>query len=166
MKKQNGSIFQPNHKGEHAQVPVTHGMSHMSHGQADQPGHHRPGELPRDGKGKLNRPTLIHGGMVRQVEGKTILGGGHTASTIKSGGQIIPSAKNAAVAGWGNSTVRSGNPMAHAPAGKNLAPVKPAMGMRSRSDTPAEAMHAIGQAILNEAFANSDADTRRAHGRK
>jgi hypothetical protein len=65
------SIFQPDHLGRHTPMalhPATV-VSHQSHGLgADQAARHgdRPNIARDGGKGKLVRPTPIHGGMTRR----------------------------------------------------------------------------------------------------
>lgn len=162
------SIFQPDHSGKHRQVPVNPGMtvSHMSHGQAEHKGHHVPGNLPRDGAPKLNKPVPIHGGMVRHVQGAAITGGGHLASALDSlTGATVPAGRNTAQPGWGNSGVSDGNPLVKLPGPKStLTRVQPSFGQASRTNDKL-ALHEIGEAILREAFEASATDDRMAHGR-
>jgi hypothetical protein len=74
--------------------------------------------------------VMVHPGMVRQVDGRTVIGG-HAATLFD--GATVPAGKGtAAVPGWGNGSVRSGNPMAHAPASKRLQPVQTHPNHRSR----------------------------------
>ena len=151
------SKFQPNHKGEHPQVPVRDGMTvnHMSHGLGPHiRGHDRPGELPRDGKGKLNRPVPVHGGITRQVQGQPVTGGGSHKSYLDSlSGATVPDARNTAAAGWGNGSMRSGNPMAHAPASKQTrrVPIHPAMSKGADHD---QMLADLGEAVLKSAVRN------------
>jgi hypothetical protein len=166
MKKTN---LQPGHDGKHPQVAITPGMSvnHMSHGQADHDGHHVPGNLARDGKGKLNRPVPVHGGMSKQTKaGGLALGGNHASALDALSGAAVVPGQVKAQSGWGNAGVQSGHPFARAPGSKNLRPVPVAFGQRSRGPNPDSAMHEIGQAMPDEAFANSSRDDCDAHGRK
>jgi hypothetical protein len=162
------SVFQPDHDGKHAQVPVHPGMtvSHVSHGGGDHvTGHAVKGNIARDGAPKHVRVTPVHGGMTRQVQGQPITGGGHVASALDaiSGQTVVPGIPNS-TPGYGNTGVQSGHPLAKAPGGKNLKPVAPSFGMRSRGPSPDSAMHEIGEAMIAEAFANSSRDDRVAHG--
>ncbi|MGH7223786.1 MAG: hypothetical protein ACRELF_11195 [Gemmataceae bacterium] len=162
------SAFQPGYDGKHQQtIPVTPGMkiSHLSHGQADHAGHHVPGDLPRDGSGKLNRPVPVHGGMSRQVNGVTITGGGHVASALDSlTGAVVPVGRTTAP-GWGNKGVTNGNPLVKAPGPKTKqSRVQLSFGMKPRTDDQAM-MHELGEAVLEQAFSAACSDDRMAHGR-
>lgn len=163
------SAFQPGHDGKHATVPVNPGMtvSHVSHGGGEHvTGHAVPGNVARDGAPKHISVTPIHGGMVRQVQGEPITGGGHHASALDAiSGQTVVPGSIKSTPGYGNAGVQSGNPLGRAPGGKNLGRVSVSFGMRSRGPNPDSAMHEIGEAMIAEAFANSGSDDRQAHAR-
>jgi hypothetical protein len=120
-------------------------VSHTSHGNAAQPGHHVPGNLPRDGKGKSVHPVLVHGGMSRRQLSMNAMG--HANATA-------PDANPA-------------SPLSKQPQGKHLQPIPVTPGMRSRTHAAHSGMdrNALGEAILQEAFDNSSADDCMAHGR-
>jgi hypothetical protein len=125
------------------------------------------GNIARDGGKPKGGDVMVHPGMTKRTESGALALGGHHASAIDAlSGQVTVPGAVKATPGYGNSGVQNGHPFAKAPAGKNLKPVPAAFGMRSRSDTPADAMHAIGEKMLDEAFAASGADDRAAHGRK
>ena len=113
---------------------------HQSHGQGDAVrGHAVKGNIARDGKAKRVTAVAIHGGMVKHTaDGNFRAFGGHDASYLDSliGATVGGDVKSAP--GWGNGSVRTGNPTAIAPAGKRLRPVAvhPNMtkGRGSRSD--------------------------------
>jgi hypothetical protein len=138
------SPFQPDHAGRHSQVAVHPGMvvSHNSHGiGADAPA--RGGNIARDStRGKHVQPTPVAAGMHR-VTGTDK--GAPTITTLSA----IPDASN---------------PIATDPTkpGKTFAPVQVSPGMNAAKHARAVG---VGQMILDQAFANSAADDRRAHGR-
>jgi hypothetical protein len=102
--------------------------------------------LPKHGGGT----TTIHGGMSRVVDGKPIIGSGHDASYLDSlTGATVPGSVKSAP-GWGNATVRSGNPTVHAPASKRLRPVPVHPNMSKGADHD-QMLHDLGASILNEA---------------
>jgi hypothetical protein len=160
--------FGPDHAGRHTQVAVHPGMvvSHLSHGiGADAPA--RGGNIARDSsRGKHVNPVPVHPASHR-VTGTNE--GAPKITTLSS----IPDASNPAAL---DPTTK----------GKTFAPVAASPGQRSRlgevgpgqvsggvnpAHDPAlnAAKHAhavgVGQMILDQAFANSAADDRRAHGR-
>ncbi len=144
---------------------------HASHGLgADTPARHgnRP-NIARDAtRGKRVHDIKVHGGMVKHTaEGNyRALGGDHASAIDALSGASIPAAGTMSTPGYGNAGVQSGHPFAKAPGGKNLGPVKPSFGMRSRTAAPGTDMHALGGAILNAAFSAGSPDDRAAHGRK
>jgi hypothetical protein len=163
------SQFQPDHAGRHSQVAVHPGMvvSHVSHGMgADAPA--RGGDIARDSTcGKHVNAVPVAAGMHR-VTGTDK--GAPTITTLSA----IPDASNP-------------NAMDPTKPGKTFAPVAASPGQRSRLGEvgPGQVVggvnpahnpvlnaekHAhsvgVGQMILNEAFANSAADDRAAHGRR
>lgn len=141
---------------------------HKSHGEGDHlKGHAVPGVLGRDGAPKRATSVKIHGGMVRHTaDGSYRAFGGDHASAINSlSGVTVPAARNTSTPGFGNSGVQNGHPFAKAPGSKNLKPVPPSFGMRSRSAAPNTDMHALGAAILDAAFSVGSPDDKAAHGR-
>jgi hypothetical protein len=139
------SPFQPDHAGRHTQVAVHPGMvvSHVSHGiGADAPA--RGGNIARDSsRGKHVNAVPVHPASHR-VTGTNE--GAPKITTLSS----IPDASNPAAL---DPTTK----------GKTFAPVQVSPGMNA-----AKHAHAVGvgQMILDQAFANSAADDRRAHGRR
>jgi len=168
MNKRNGSQFQPDHAGNHPLVINPGTPSHSSdrtHINEHNAAHgYDGGKAPKAKHGGANTP--VHGGMHRVVDGKPTMGGGSHASYLDSiiSGAVVPAARNTAQPGWGNASARSGNPMVHAPAGKVLSAPKVSFGTKSQSASGRD-LSELGRAILDESFAASDADTRRAHGR-
>lgn len=117
--------------------------------------------LPKHGGGV----TTVHGQMHRNVDGKPVIGSGHDASYLDSlTGATVPGDVKSAP-GWGNSTVRSGNPTVHPPGSKNLKQVRihPSMSRGAGHD---QVLRDLGESCLAQAFANSCTDDRMAHGRK
>lgn len=164
------SVFQPDHSGKMQTVPVKPGMhiSHASHGAGEHiTGHSVPGNIARDGAAKKLQPVAVNGAMFKQSKSGAMAVGGDHSSAIDSlnGAEVVPG-RVTAQPGWGNSGAQSGHPLAKAPAGKNLSPVPPSFGMRTRGATPDDAMHVIGEAIMQEAFAASACDDCVAHGRQ
>jgi len=142
---------------------------HASHGLGDHgEGHAVKGNIARDGAPKRVHDVRIHGGMVRHTaDGNYRAFGGDHASAIDSlSGVIVPAAGNTSTPGYGNAGVQSGHLFAKPPGSKNLKPVPPSFGMRSRSAAPDTDMHALGAAILDAAFSAGSPDDRAAHGRK
>lgn len=144
---------------------------HASHGLgADTPARHgkRP-NIARDAtRGKRVHDIKINGAMVRHTaDGSYRAFGGDHASAINSlSGVTVPAARNTSTPGYGNAGVQSGHPFAKPPGSKNLKPVPPSFGMRSRSAAPNTDMHALGAAILDAAFSAGSPDDRAAHARK
>ena len=120
-------------------------INHVSHGLADMAGHHVPGNLARDGSPKrVTGIEVAHGHRLRSSGGATVPG------PIKT----LP--------GFGNSTVRSGDPTVHPAASKRTAVAPPIIGHRSRTSQHSAD---LGEAILRTAFSRSDSADRVAHGR-
>jgi hypothetical protein len=140
---------------------------HISHGLGQHlEGHAVKGNIARDGAPKRATVVKINGGMAKQMSnGFRAAGGDHASALDSLSGVTVPAGKTVSTPSWGNATARSGNPTVHAPVGKRLAPVKPSWGMKSQSASGRSPTD-LGEAILNEAFANADAATRAAHGRK
>ena len=92
---------------------------------------------------------------------------GHHASAINSlsGLAVVPGVVTS-TPGFGNAGVQSGHPFTKAALSKRTTVAAPAYGQRSRSGNPDNAMHALGEAMLAEAFAASSSDDCVAHGRK
>jgi hypothetical protein len=105
------------------------------------------GNIARDGAPKRMHPVSIHNGMTERQQ--TLQGMGHATALDSLSGQTVTPGKTNSVPGWGNGGLRSGNPMAHAPASKNLKPVAVTPGMRSRTS---QHDPAIGAAILASAL--------------
>jgi hypothetical protein len=122
------------------------------------------GNIARDGgKPKGGNVEIAHGMTKRSASGAVALGGNHASAIDALSGQVTVPGTIKSTPGFGNSGVTpGGHPFAKPPAGKNLKPVPASFGMRSRSATP---LADIGKAIMDEAFANSQPDDRRAHGR-
>lgn len=138
------SIFQPDHTGKRSTVPVHPGMvvTHASHPiGADMPARHgERSNIARDSTvGKHINPTPVHGGMTRRQL---------TLKGMQHANEVAPDANPA-------------SPLSKEPQGKNLKPVAPAFGQRSRT-----APHdpALGAAIMNEAMLYADNQTRMAYG--
>jgi len=90
--------------------------------------------------------VMVHSGMSKKSESGAVGLSGHHASALDAmSGAVVPAGKTAATPGWGNGSVRSGNPMAHAPAGKNLKPVQTYPGHRSRVNGDG-----LGAAIMDD----------------
>jgi hypothetical protein len=138
------SQFQPDHAGRHTPVAVHPGMvvSHTSHGiGADAPA--RGGNIARDaGRGKHVNAVPVAAGMHRVT-------GTNEGAPVVTTLDRIPDAAS---------------PLATDPTktGKTFAPAQVSPGMNAAKHARAVG---IGQMILHEAFANSAADDRRAHGR-
>jgi hypothetical protein len=142
---------------------MTKRINHMSHGLGEHvTGHAVKGNIARDGAPKLVQPVMVHDGMTKQTEGgATALGGDHASAVdALTGNVVVPGARNVSQAGWGNGGIQNGHPLAKAPGSKNLKPVPPSFGMKDDGT-----MHALGEAMLSEAFAASAGDDRMAHGR-
>ncbi len=141
-------------------------ISHISHGLGPaHTGHTSPGNIARDGGPKRVHAIEVHPGMTKQTKtGATALGGNHaSAIDALSGATVVPGSIESQP-GYGNAGVRSGHPFAKAIQGKNLKPVQPSFGMKSRSDR-GEHSNDLGEAILRQAFSMSNADDRAAHNR-
>jgi hypothetical protein len=138
------SPFQPDHAGRHTPVAVHPGMvvSHQSHGMgASEPAH--GGDIARDAsRGKHVQAVPVAAGMHR-VTGTDK--GAPTITTLSA----IPDASNP-------------NALDPTTKGKTFAPVQVSPGMNAAKHAKAVG---VGQMILDQAFANSAADDRRAHGR-
>jgi hypothetical protein len=142
---------------------------HASHGLGDHvEGHAVKGNIARDGAPKRVHDIKVHGGMVKHTaDGSFRAFAGDDASYLDSiSGASVPAARNTSTPGYGNAGVQSGHPFAKPPGGKNLKPVPPSFGMRSRSAAPNTDMHALGAAILDAAFSVGSPDDKAAHGRK
>jgi hypothetical protein len=137
------SQFQPDHAGRHAQVAVPPGMvvSHQSHGiGADAPA--SGGNIARDSsRGKRVQPTPVAAGMHRVT-------GSNEGAPVVTTLDRIPDASNP-------------NALDPTRTGKTFAPVQVSPGMNAAKHARAVG---IGQMILAQAFANSAADDRAAHG--
>jgi hypothetical protein len=153
-----GSIFQPNRKGQHPQVKAHDGMTvaHSSdrmHICEHKNTHGYDGgkpPLPKHGSGV----TPVHGQMHRIVNGKPVTGSGSFASYLDSvSGAVVPAGRNVATPGWGNATARSGNPMVHSPASKQLKPVAIHPNM-TKGPAHAQALRDLGEAVLAQATRN------------
>ena len=127
-------------------------VSHISHGLGPvHTGHESPGDIARDGAPKRIHEINVHSGMVTRSKSGDALGGDHkSALDAVSGNVVVPGAVTTAP-GYGNAGVQSGHPFAKPPASKNLKPVQPSFGQRSRT-RPHSAE--LGAAILAEAVKN------------
>lgn len=157
MGKQPG-IFQPQHDGSRITDASPGRSLNRSHNPAAEvPARHgdRPNIARDAGRGKAVHDLKIHGGMSKQTKsGPMAFGGDHaTAIDSLSGREVVPN-KDGAVA--------NAHPLTTPPTAKNLKPVAATPGMRSRT---APHLPELGRALLDEAFANSAADDRAAHGR-
>jgi hypothetical protein len=121
---------------------------------------------PRVGSvSKHTQIVAVHPGMKTKSQSGADAISGHHASAIDAlSGQTTVPGNVTAQPGYANSGIQAGqHPFAKPIPGKNLKSVAASFGMRSRSATP---LADIGKAIMDEAFANSNADDRAAHGRK
>lgn len=152
------SKFQPDHRGNHPQVKINPGMTPAHSSDRTHIGEHHAvkltlGKPPKPKHGSGNTP--VHGGMHHVTNGKPVTGGGSNRSYLDSlSGTVVPDARNTAAAGWDTGgNVRSGNPMVHAPAGKNLKPVKIHPSMSKGADHD-KMLSDLGAAVLRSAVAN------------
>jgi hypothetical protein len=128
-------------------------INHISHGLGPaHTGHAEPGgNIARDARGKRVHAIEVHWGMVTRAKSGDALGGDHkSALDAVSGNVVVPGAVTTAP-GYGNAGVQSGHPFAKPPASKNLKPVAPSFGQRSRT-APHSAE--LGAAILAQAVKN------------
>lgn len=139
---------------------------HISHGQGQHTeGHAVKGNLARDGAPKRSYPVKVHGGFHKITQsGQNVLP--HVADALDSlTGATVPVGRNVAQAGYGNDGVSHGNPTLKPPGpAKKLTRVQPSFGMKRQTD-PSLALHELGDAVLQAAFAASDNHDRQAHGR-
>jgi len=113
-------------RGKHVAAPKEY-VGHNSHGGGDvTTGHTHPGNIARDGKPKNVHPVMVHAGMTRQQNGKTV--------TLSS----IPDASNPNVADPTKTWKRFAVPAV-------------TFGMRSRPDR-GHIVEGLSDRILNEAF--------------
>ena len=123
----------------------SHGFGPVREGRAV------PGNIARDGAPKRVHDINVHPGMVTRSKSGDALGGDHkSALDAVSGNVVVPGAVTTAP-GYGNAGVQSGHPFAKPPASKNLKPVAPSFGQRSRT-APHSAE--LGAAILAQAVKN------------
>lgn len=148
------SQFQPAHNGAHTQVSVNPGMT-VSHsadrthiGEHTRTNGYTGGKDPKPKHG--GGVTPVHGGMVHVTDGKPVTGGGSSRAYLDSmsGATVQPGKGTMSAPGWSNGTVRSGNPMVHAPASKVLTPpaVHPSM-----KDQTTDNLQELGRAVLAQA---------------
>jgi hypothetical protein len=130
-------------------------INHISHGLGEHVvGHSVPGNLARDGAPKKVHAIAVHDGMrTKSQSGADALSGHHASALDSLSGATVPAGRVASVPGWGNGAVRSGNPLAHAPASKNVkrTPVHPSMSRGADHDNM---LHELGQSVLREAVKN------------
>jgi len=120
-------------------------LNHMSHGLGDHVTEHAHSDIARNGAAKrVTGIEVAHGQRSRSSGGATVTG------SIKS------------VPGFGNSTVRSGDPTVHPAASKRTIVAPPVPGHRSRTSQHSAD---LGEAILATAFSRSDSADCTAHGR-
>lgn len=176
------SIFQPDHVGRptpnkpgpaltrtHADGRAIEHAKHVARGMERQ---YSGGIDPRiGGREKYQSNLVVHGGMVRQTKNGPAFGGDHaSAMDSLTGLAVVPGSVKSAP-GWGNAGARSGHPLAKPPGGKNLSPVQPSPGMRSRvgetfndaapgqnakRKPDSEMLRSLGKQILAEATCSSD----------
>jgi len=135
-------------------------ISHMSHGLGDSGGDTHPGNIARDSrngpKHATAKPVMVHDGMrTRSAAGEAYSGQHKSALDALTGATVPTGSGMASAPGWGNGSVRSGDPTAHAPASKVLKPVAITPGHRSRtSKMDHEQLAELGRAILAQAVSN------------
>lgn len=129
------------------------------------------GRDPRRGKNISDLP--IHGGMRTATKQGTIAFGGDHSSAIDSltGKSVVPGK-------LGGAAAADPHPLTAPPVAKNYAPVKPVLGMRSRTNDAEGGSkpganhylnvgrgvdHNIGRLIMDEAVANSGVGDHNAH---
>jgi hypothetical protein len=140
-------------------------INHMSHGFGPMRDGHAHSDIARDGAPKRVHPINVHSAMKTRTQSGGDALSGHEASGIDSvSGATVPG-NVTATPGYGNAGVQSGHPLAKAPGAKRLTPVAPSFGQRSRGPRPDDNLHALGTAMLAEAFAASDGADCAAHGR-
>lgn len=127
-------------------------VHHISHGLGPaRTGHSEPGNIARNAGPKKVHAIEVHPGMVTRSKRGDAYGGDHkSAIDAVSGNVVVPGAVTTSP-GYGNVGVQSGHPFAKPPASKNLKPVQPSFGQRSRTK-PHSAE--LGAAILAEAVKN------------
>jgi len=132
---------------------MTKVINHISHGLGDHVTGHAHSDMARDGAPKKVHAIAVHDGMkTKSQSGADALSGHHASALDSHSGATVPGAVKSAP-GWGNGAVRTGNPMAHAPASKNTrrTPVHPSMSRGADAD---DMMHQLGEAIMREAVSN------------
>jgi hypothetical protein len=133
---------------------MTKVINHISHGLGDHvTGHTHPGNIARDGAPKKVHEIAVHDGMrTKSKSGADALSGHHASALDSMSGATVPAARNMSAPGWGQGSVRTGNPLAHPPGSKNTrrAPVHPSMSKGADHDN---ALHELGQAVLRQAAA-------------
>ncbi len=136
------------------QVSVTPGMGgHVSHGHGPARDGHDGGNIARTSGPKKVHAVEVHSAMrTKSQSGADALSGHHASAIDAMSGATVPAGKITAP-GWGNASARTGNPMAHAPASKNVKPVKvhPSQTKGAAHD---DQLAELGRAILAQAVRN------------
>ncbi len=125
-------------------------VNHLSHGMGDAVKGHHGSNVAQDGAPKRLHAIEVHPGMrTKSQSGADALSGHHASALDSMSGATVPAGKITAP-GWGQGTVRSGNPMAHAPASKNVRPVK-VHPSQSKGAAHDDQLAELGRAILAQA---------------
>ncbi len=126
-------------------------INHISHGMGPARDGVK-GTIATTARGKAVHEIAVHDAMRTRSAAGDALGGTHKSYLDSLTGATVPGASTTAP-GWGSGTVRSGNPMAHAPAGKTLrqVPVHPSQSKGAAHD---QQLAELGRAILREAVKN------------
>jgi hypothetical protein len=129
-------------------------ISHISHGLGDHATGHAQSDLARDGAPKKVHAIAVHDGMrTKSKSGANALSGHHASALDSLSGATVPATRNMSAPGWGQGTVRTGNPLAHPPGSKNTkrAAIHPSMSKGAAHD---DMLHELGQSILRNAVKN------------
>ncbi len=128
-------------------------INHISHGMGPARDGHDGGNTARTSGPKKVHAVAVHDGMKTKIQSGADALSGHHASAIDSLSGATVSPANMTAPGWGNGTVRSGNPLAHPPGSKNVKPVKVHPSMSKGSDHD-EQLAELGRAVLAQAVRN------------
>lgn len=128
-------------------------VDHISHGMGPAREGHDGGNIARTSGPKKFHAVEVHPAMkTKSQSGQDALSGHHASALDSLSGATVPAGRVTAP-GWGQGTVRSGNPMAHAPASKNVKPVKVHPSQSKGADHD-EQLADLGRAILAQAARN------------
>jgi hypothetical protein len=128
-------------------------ISHLSHGMGDAVKGHHGSNIAQDGTPKRLHAVAVHDGMkTKSQSGQDALSGHHASALDAMSGATVPAGKVTAP-GWGNASARTGNPMAHAPASKNVKPVRVHPSQTKGADHDQQ-LADLGRAILAQAVRN------------